>query len=67
MELVRNYDEDVTEGIAIQKGYGENAEYEFPCPICGEEVDVDDFGPAYRCYTCKNAIRFREENIKVGE
>lgn len=58
MELVRDNE---FEGIAIQK----DDEYSFPCPVCGEEVEVDDFGPAYRCYECKSAVRFREENIKV--
>ncbi|SFM09513.1 hypothetical protein [Pelosinus propionicus] len=62
MELVRGYDEEIFEGNAIKK----DNEYEFPCPICGEEVIVDDFGPAYRCGTCKKPIRFREENIKTG-
>ncbi|MDF2631414.1 MAG: hypothetical protein K0Q85_10 [Caproiciproducens sp.] len=59
MELVRG--ENALEGIAIQKG----DEYDFPCPVCEEEVEVDDFGPAYRCHNCGCPIQFREENIKV--
>lgn len=61
MELVKGYDEEIFEGNAIKK----DNKYEFPCPICGDEVIVDDFGPAYRCGTCKHPIRFREENIKA--
>lgn len=61
MELVKNT--DALEGIAIQQG----EEYSCPCPVCGEEVAVDDFGPAYRCYECKSVVRFREENIQVKE
>lgn len=60
MELVR---ETELEGIAIQRG----DEYSFPCPCCGEEVDIDDFGPAYRCRECNSVVRFREENIIVED
>jgi hypothetical protein len=61
LELVKGYEEEIFEGNAIKK----DDEYEFPCPVCGNEVMVDDFGPAYRCDTCKKPIRFREENIKA--
>lgn len=59
MELIRNT--DPLEGIAIQQ----EEDYSFPCPVCGSDVDVDDFGPAYRCYECKSVVRFSEENIRV--
>lgn len=64
MEKVNNPYEDVLQGIALQYGNSDSVEYEFPCPVCGLEVEVDDFEAAYRCEECGNAIRFDIADIK---
>ena len=55
------------EGIAIQHGTGDNADYEQLCPICGEEAGADDFNAEYECQVCHNLVIFREENIKMAQ
>lgn len=66
MEKVNNSDENVLEGVALQYGTGYDIDYAFPCPVCGTDVETDDFDTAYRCDKCKSVVRFDEKDIRIA-